>query len=130
MKNTFTPRFKKNFSLALCLFSFTLIFLTAGKAYGQLITNYAFDTTGATYSAITGSTVLIGNDAATHDDDVSAATAIGFPFWFNGVKYDYFVACVNGWIRLGQNASVSLANPTALSSAYTNAIGNATNSQL
>ncbi len=107
-----------------------LIVLTTSGAFAQSMSNYAFAATAGTYTAITGSTDLIAADATVNDDGYSAVVPLGWNFVMNGVKYSHFIANVNGFMRLGQNASVSGSNPTTLSSVFTNAIGNAANTQL
>jgi hypothetical protein len=94
------------------------------------MSNYAFTATAGTYTPIAGSTDAIAASASTNDDGYSAVFALPFDFFMNGTRYTHFIANVNGFIRLGQNNSVSSSNPTSLSSSYTNAISTVANTQM
>lgn len=62
----------------------------------------------------TGTTQLV---AAGADDTASAVNAIGFDFWFDGVRYTQFSANANGLMKLGA---------TAVSTGFTNALATTT----
>lgn len=104
--------------------------LTSNASLSTTIAGYGFGTSSGAYTPISSGTVLIGNSASTFDDTQSGAVALPFTFNLAGINYTHFNACVNGWMRLGTNASVSSTNPTSMSSTLTNAIGNALNTQL
>ncbi len=103
MHNFFTHTFR-HLSQRLNAFCQTLlfgglVFLCASlPANAQSVANYVFTPTTATYTGTSGGTQLHG---AAVDDAISAATNIGFDFWYNGIKYTQFMASSNGYITLG-----------------------------
>ena len=56
-----------------------------------------------------------------NDDGSSATIPLPFDFWMNGKRYTYFLANVNGWIKLGTSNSIAFSN-----SAYSNGISGTT----
>ena len=83
--------------------------LTIGQIAGaQNINNYGFTsgTDGSLEDLSTGSTTIM---TGVNDDTGGTVTAIGFDFWFMGVKYTHFSANSNGQMKLHTSASDTAA---------------------
>ncbi len=87
----------------LCL----LIASSIGSVHAQ-VSAYVFSQSAGTYTPITGGTVL--HTGAT-DDALSASTAIGFNFTYNGVVYTTIKVNSNGWASFGTTTSTGTYTP-------------------
>ena len=82
----------------------TLLFAALSNA--QTIANYTYstNTNGSLEDLSVGSTVImVGNN----DDAASTTTAIGFDFWFMGVRYSHFSANSNGQMTFHTSAAAT-----------------------
>ena len=107
--------FHRKWALPLALIAGLLLVLAgADSAAAQAnAANYAFSTTttGSFTDMSTGTTQLIAPD---QDDTASAATSIGFDFFFMGVRQTQFSVNSNGTIRFGATViSNTLYDPLA-----------------
>ena len=75
---------------------------------------YAFASTSATYSPITGGTTL---GSGIIDDNLYTALPIGFTFTYNGTAYTTFSVSANGYIVLGSSISTSFIPISSLANA-------------
>ncbi|MBI5475037.1 MAG: T9SS type A sorting domain-containing protein [Ignavibacteriae bacterium] len=66
---------------------------------------YSFGESAGTYTAITGSTLLIDPG---HDDTLAAAAPIGFNFMYDGIAYTTFRASSEGWISFNTGMTSSI----------------------
>jgi len=82
-------------------------------SYGQ-VSLYTFNQTVATYTPITGGTVL---GIPNNDDTNFPDNPIGFTFWYNGAAYTRFSVNSNGFIALG---SAIVSSYTSLSTGTSN----------
>jgi hypothetical protein len=65
------------------------------------VSNYAFAESAGSYAALAGT-----NSTATSDDGQQDGIPIGFSFTFGGVPYTHFCISTNGWIKLGNAATI------------------------
>ncbi len=87
----------------------------ASQGFSQSCANYVIArTTGITYTSIfgTGSNSFSWRNltgGATNDDNRSIFTAIGFDFWYLGIRYTHFCASTNGYIDFSSSANIGTA---------------------
>jgi hypothetical protein len=109
----------------ICLVAILALFAFSSPAWSTLVGDYGLSAGGATYTPITGTTLIAnsGTTAATkttgvaQEDAITTATSIGFNFTFSGTVYTQFRVTTSGMLVLG--------NPTTTtgSTAYrTNAL--------
>lgn len=83
----------------------SLTFLMCGLLNSNLnfaqVSNYSFNSSSGTYTAITGTQLI----ASGVDDGNSNVINIGFDFIYNGTTFTQIVANSNGCIRLGSSAA-------------------------
>jgi hypothetical protein len=84
----------------LLLVLLVLVAYPSWKAEAQLSTQYAFSASQATFTELTGGTVVPGFSA---DDVSSSPIPLGFNFNFEGVAYSQVTANTNGWLSFGNN---------------------------
>jgi GEVED domain/Secretion system C-terminal sorting domain len=65
------------------------------------VSNYAFAESAGSYAALAGT-----NSTATSDDGTQDGIPIGFSFTFGGVPYTHFCISTNGWMKLGNAATI------------------------
>ena len=98
-----------------------LVSIYSSSLFAQ-VSGYSFTSTSLTYNAVSGGTILgtSTNDESVFNNSVTGvynATAtntgfaIGFNFTYNGIGYDKFAVCTNGYIVLG-TGTFSIANLT------------------
>lgn len=102
-----------------------LIFLISNPNYykSQSLANYgAVRTTASTYTSINvvGTSFSSWRNAATftQDDNRSDFNAIGFDFWYNGIRYTQFCVSTNGYLDF--SSSINNGGPTANAFGYDN----------
>ena len=108
---------KTTILLFLILFCFTL-------SYGQQVSTYTFAQSTASYTPITGGTIL---GTATNDDTSFNALSIGFAFNYNGIDFTQVSVNSNGFLAMGATVASSY---TAISSGSTNNVVAALNGDL
>lgn len=107
-----------------------LVLAAPWVARGQ-VSLYSFSQSSATYTEITGGTVLgtTANDDEVFNNSTTGASApvtstgfpIGFGFVYNGVTYDKFAVNTNGYIVLGTGSFAIGGSTTGAISTSTNA---------
>ncbi len=113
---TKTSRFL-GFLLLLCFF------LTGSSGWSQ-VASYAFQSTTATYTAMSGGTVVTTPTTGTVDDGAFLVT-LPFSFTFNNVGYTQITVTSNGWVGMGDQASTStVSNGRAAGNLFTNTVPN------
>ncbi len=84
--------------------------IATSSAFGQSVGNYApvTRTTGITYSSIagTGASFASWRNGTSTDDNRSAATAIGFTFYYDGQPYTQFSASTNGFLDFSSSTAL------------------------
>ncbi|MCA6364913.1 MAG: hypothetical protein IM638_17915, partial [Bacteroidetes bacterium] len=88
-------------------FFLILLFLGLTGLKAQ-VAPYCFTQSTATYSAITGGSVL---GTIANDDDAFTALNIGFTFNFKGVNYTQFCVNTNGYLIMGPTENGASYNP-------------------
>ncbi|NUY81878.1 hypothetical protein HUK80_13320, partial [Flavobacterium sp. MAH-1] len=104
--------------LAMLLF---MLLLAPFGGFAQNISNYAFSTsnTGSLEDLTTGATsITTGNQ----DSYASSVLAIGFDFWFMGVKYTHYSVGSNGILRLSTSSSDSAISGTYYGASYSSGV--------
>ncbi|WP_298118815.1 GEVED domain-containing protein, partial [Flavobacterium sp.] len=106
-----TGKMRTSWLMSLC-FVFVSLFMVSNSALAQTnIANYTFSsTTGATYTPITGGTVLF---SGLYDNNVSTAITMGGTFPFGGSNFTTCFISANGYITFG--AAPAGTNYTPLS---------------
>jgi hypothetical protein len=106
-----------------------LAILFAGIGYAQ-VSSYSFASSGGTYTAITGGTVIgqatsadpgAAPESASMDDHTYTAVAIPFTFNFNGQAFTSININTNGWVSFGAIAA-STSTPISAATAYNGVI--------
>ncbi len=84
--------------------------------------NYNFAQNAGTYNEISGGTMLI-NGTSVMDDVIFQNTPIGFPFYFNGIRYTQLDISTNGFITFGNTHPINTnVYPISNSGAYSGAV--------
>ena len=77
-----------------------LLFLLGNTIAAQSVSNYAFQASAGTFTALTGATSPALSSGNT-DDGMFNTLPIGFDFWYLGIRYTTVSASTNGWLTLG-----------------------------
>ena len=88
----------------------TVLFTLGVLSVFAQVSEYSFTQTAATYTELTGTTVLHDINI---DDAQSVVTEIGFPFLYDGVSYTQFKASSNGFVTLNATSTTSQSNVLA-----------------
>lgn len=94
MKKFYLKNIEIKFSKILVL---SLLLFSIGNVWGQSAANYAFNYGTSSLNSMTGATSLVSGN---NDDWGSAVFAIGFDFYYMGVKYTHISVNSNGQARL------------------------------
>ena len=81
-----------------------LIFSFVALSAWAVVSEYSFTTTQATYTEISGGTVL---GSVTNDNETFNAIPLGFVFTYNGVDYSNVSVACNGFVVMGDVAVTS-----------------------
>ncbi len=97
-QSLFLFRSCEKYSLFIIILSILLLLFLPQFSHSQCWCYTFTYSTGHTYNALSSPTQLIAGDV---DDEISASTAIGFTFSYNGIDYTTFKASSNGFVNLG-----------------------------
>lgn len=115
---------------------FLSFFLWSSVGWGQL-SNYSFNSSTGSYTAISGGSVLgnTSSDEQVFNNSTTGASGpvsntgfpIGFNFTYNGITFDKFAVAYNGYIVLGTGTfsignSIGSAISTSTTSGFANVI--------
>lgn len=121
-KNLLQPssNFSKFYLRVLSFLLLTIGVVTSSKA--QVSSYIATETSGATYTEITGGTVIINNSSAAflsmvgfNNSAANTAVTIPFTFYYDNVGYTNVFISDNGFIILGTLVSAAIANTAPIS---------------